>query len=75
MATGAGAYRVQSGMRGAFGKAVSSEALVCVNQKVIIAYVNVKDFESLKVALNRVAMKLPVTCKMIVDKGNDLVQN
>jgi large subunit ribosomal protein L10e len=61
-------------MRGAFGKAVSSEALVRKNQKVITAYVYVKDFESAKVALNRAAMKLPVSCKLVVDKGNDLVQ-
>lgn len=74
MATGAGADRVQSGMRGAFGKAVSSEALVRANQKIITAYVNVKDFESAKIALNRAGMKLPVTCKLVVDKGNDLVQ-
>lgn len=74
MATGAGADRVQSGMRGAFGKAVSSEALVRKNQKIITAYVNVKDFESAKTALNRAAMKLPVTCKIVIDKGHGLVQ-
>ena len=74
MATGAGADRVQSGMRGAFGKAVSSEALVRANQKIITAYVQVKDFEKAKVALNRAAMKLPVTCKLVIDKGQDLVQ-
>ena len=74
MATGAGADRVQSGMRGAFGKAVSSEALVRANQKIITAYVQVKDFEKAKVALNRAAMKLPVTCKLVIDKGHDLVQ-
>lgn len=74
MATGAGADRVQSGMRGAFGKAISSEALVRKDQKIITAYVNAKDFESAKVALNRAAMKLPVTCKLVVDKGQDLVQ-
>ena len=61
-------------MRGAFGKAVSSEALVRANQKIITAYVQVKDFEKAKVALNRAAMKLPVTCKLVIDKGQDLVQ-
>jgi large subunit ribosomal protein L10e len=74
MATGAGADRVQSGMRGAFGKAISSEALVRANQKIITAYVNVKDFEHAKIALKRASMKLPVSCKIEVDKGNDLVQ-
>lgn len=74
MATGAGADRVQSGMRGAFGKAVSSEALVRKDQKVVTAYVNVKDFEHAKVALNRAAMKLPVSCRLTVDKGNEFVQ-
>ncbi len=74
MATGAGADRVQSGMRGAFGKAVSSEALVRANQKIITAYVNAKDFESAKTALTRAGMKLPVSCRVVVDKGQDLVQ-
>ena len=74
MAPGAGADRVQSGMRGAFGKAVSSEALVRANQKIITAYVNAKDFEKAKVALNRAGMKLPVSCRIVVDKGQDLVQ-
>ena len=74
MATGAGADRVQSGMRGAVGKAVSSEALVRKDQKVVTAYVNVKDFEHVKVALNRAAMQLPVSCRLTVDKGNEFVQ-
>ena len=52
MATGAGADRVQSGMRGAFGKAVSSEALVRANQKIITAYVQVKDFEKANILIH-----------------------
>ena len=60
--------------RSAFGKAVSSEALVRANQKIITAYVNAKDFEKAKVALNRAGMKLPVSCRIVVDKGQDLVQ-
>ena len=74
MATGAGADRVQSGMRGAFGKAVSSEALVRANQKIITAYVSADNFPHAKVALKRAAMKLPVSCKLEVEKGSDLVQ-
>ncbi|MCD7782218.1 MAG: 50S ribosomal protein L16 [Methanosphaera sp.] len=74
MATGAGADRVQSGMRGAFGKAVSSEALVRANQKIITAYVTPNNFEHAKVALKRASMKLPVSCKLEVEKGSDLVQ-
>ncbi len=74
MATGAGADRVQSGMRGAFGKAVSSEALVRKNQKIMTAYVDPEHFEDAKVALRRAGMKLPVSFKFTVDKGNDLVQ-
>ena len=73
MATGAGADRVQSGMRGSFGKAVSSEALVRANQKVMTAYVNKKDFEGAKTALKRAAMKLPVSCRIVVEKGEELI--
>lgn len=74
MATGAGADRVQSGMRNAFGKAVSVEAVVKNNQKVMTIEVYPKNFNDAKVALKRAAMKLPVSCRITVDKGADLVK-
>ncbi|WP_409200523.1 50S ribosomal protein L16 [Methanobrevibacter sp. DSM 116169] len=74
MATGAGADRVQSGMRNAFGKPVSVEALVKKGQKVITIQVEKKNFEDARAALKRAAMKLPVTCRIVIDKGEELVK-
>ncbi|KZX17277.1 50S ribosomal protein L16 [Methanobrevibacter cuticularis] len=74
MATGAGADRVQDGMRKAFGKAVSAEAVVKRNQKVISVDTTKKYFFDSKEALRRAAMKLPVSCKIVVEKGEELVK-
>ena len=74
MATGAGADRVQSGMRNAFGKAISVEALVKTNQKVMSIDVNPKNFQDAKTALKRAGMKMPVSCRIVVEKGAELVK-
>ena len=74
MATGAGADRVQSGMRNAFGKPISVEAIVKKDHRVITIDCQEKNFEEAKVALKRAGMKLPVPCKIVVDKGADLVK-
>ena len=74
MATGAGADRVQSGMRNAFGKAISVEALVKTNQKIMSIDVNPKNFQDAKTALKRAGMKMPVSCRIVIEKGADLVK-
>ena len=74
MATGAGADRVQSGMRNAFGKAISVEALVKTNQKIMSIDVNPKNFQDAKTALKRAGMKMPVSCRIVVEKGAELVK-
>jgi large subunit ribosomal protein L10e len=74
MATGAGADRVQDGMRKAFGKPVSSVAMVKKNQKVLSIQTNKKNFIDAKEALRRAAMKFPVPCKVVVDWGEELVK-
>jgi large subunit ribosomal protein L10e len=74
MATGAGADRVQDGMRKAFGKPVSSVALVKANQKVLTIRTNKKNFIDAKDALRRAAMKFPVSCRIIIDEGAELVK-
>ncbi|AXV37330.1 MAG: 50S ribosomal protein L16 [Methanobacteriaceae archaeon] len=74
MATGAGADRVQDGMRKAFGKPVSSVAIVKPNQKVLTIHSNKKNFKDIKEALRRAAMKLPVPCRIVIDKGEELVK-
>ncbi len=48
MATGAGADRVQNGMRKSFGKSISSEAIVKKNQKVLSIDTNKKISKMLK---------------------------
>ncbi|MBZ2164773.1 MULTISPECIES: 50S ribosomal protein L16 [Methanobacterium] len=74
MATGAGADRVQDGMRKAFGKAVSSVAIVKPNQKVLTIYTNKRNFKDAKESLRRAAMKFPVTCRIEVEEGSELVK-
>ena len=74
MATGAGADRVQSGMRNAFGKPISVEAIVKKGQRIITIDVQEKNFEDAKIALKRAGMKLPVPCKIVVDKGEELIK-
>jgi large subunit ribosomal protein L10e len=74
MATGAGADRVQDGMRKAFGKPVSSVALVKANQKVLTIKTNKKNFKDAKEALRRAAMKFPVSCRIVIDVGAELVK-
>ena len=74
MATGAGADRVQSGMRNAFGKPISVEAIVKKDQRIITVDIQPKHFEETKVALKRAGMKLPVPCKVVVDKGAELLK-
>jgi large subunit ribosomal protein L10e len=74
MATGAGADRVQDGMRKAFGKPVSVEAVVKKNQRIITIDTNKKNFLDAKESLRRASMKIPVSCKIIVDKGEELIK-
>jgi len=74
MATGAGADRVQDGMRKAFGKPVSSAALVKKGQKILTVQTNKKNFKNAKEALRRASMKIPVSCRIIIDKGEELLK-
>ncbi|MGB9979037.1 50S ribosomal protein L16 [Methanobacterium sp.] len=74
MATGAGADRVQDGMRKAFGKPVSSVAIVNAGQKVLTIDTNKRNFKDAKEALRRAAMKFPVPCRIVVDKGQELIK-
>ena len=74
MATGAGADRVQSGMRNAFGKPISVEAVVKKDQRIITIDCQERHFEQAKVALKRAGMKMPVPCKIVVDKGAELIK-
>jgi large subunit ribosomal protein L10e len=57
----AGADRLQEGMRGAFGKAVSLAARVQKGQVLMEAFVKKEHLEATKKAMHNAAVKLPIT--------------
>ena len=69
MATGAGADRISSGMRNAFGKAVGTAARIQRNQIVMTLHVNQVNFHDAKKALWKAGLKLPATYRVEVVKG------
>ncbi len=73
-ATGAGADRVSSGMRGAFGKNVGTAARVSAGQKIFTISVNKAAFKSAKDSLRKAGQKLPTPVRIVVDQGMELVQ-
>jgi len=73
LATGAGADRVSSGMRRAFGRAVGTAARVKSGQRILSVGVEEYNFEHAKEALTRARYKLPTPCKVVIDKGEELV--
>ena len=73
LATGAGADRVSSGMRRAFGRAVGTAARVKSGQKMLTVSVDEDKIEEAKEALRRASYKLPTPCKIVIDKGEELV--
>jgi len=62
MLTGAGADRMQTGMKHAFGKVIGSAAQVKKNQKIFTVYANKKDLDSVKEALKMGISRLPCKC-------------
>jgi large subunit ribosomal protein L10e len=73
LATGAGADRVSSGMRRAFGRAVGTAARVKSGQRILTVGVEEYNFEQAQEALRRARYKLPTPCKVVIDKGEELV--
>lgn len=67
MMTGAGADRVQDGMRKAFGKAIGTAARVRAGQRIMSVSVSRKDLWHGREALRRAAMKLPTPCRIVVE--------
>lgn len=64
-ATGAGADRISSGMRAAFGKIVGTAARVTPMQKIFSISVNKKHFDFAKIALRSAGQKLPTSTRII----------
>ncbi len=73
LATGAGADRVSSGMRAAFGKAVGTAARVHPGQPIITLKVPVSAVAAAKEALWSASLKLPTPCYIVVDQGKELL--
>ncbi len=73
LATGAGADRVSSGMRRAFGKTVGTAARLECNQTIYTIYTTPEKVTQVKDALWRASMKLPSPCYISVDRGEEYV--
>jgi len=68
MIFGAHADRLQDGMRRAFGKPIGTAARVEPNQTIITVNVNANGVETAKEALRRGSAKLPIPCRIIIEK-------
>jgi large subunit ribosomal protein L10e len=73
LATGAGADRVSSGMRNAFGKNVGTAARMDSDQAIMTITCGPAHFNLAKEALWKASMKYPVPCYIDVEKGKELV--
>jgi len=71
MIFGAHADRLQDGMRRAFGKPIGTAARVKSNQPVLVVNVNENGLEVAKEALKRGGAKLPVPCRIFIEKIGD----
>lgn len=72
-ATGAGADRVSDGMRQAFGKPVGTAARIPRNGAVFTAYCNPEDAATVKDAFRRAYNKMSPPCRIVVEKGEELL--
>lgn len=68
MIFGAHADRLQDGMRRAFGKPIGTAARVSPNQSIIAVRVNGDGVEVAKEALRRASAKLPIPCRIVIEK-------
>ena len=68
MIFGAHADRLQDGMKKAFGKPVGTAARVSPNQTIMTVKINANGVEVAKEALKRGAAKLPIPCRIIIEK-------
>ncbi len=68
MIFGAHADRLQDGMRRAFGKPIGTAARVEPNQTIITVKVNADGVEVAKEALKRGSAKLPIPCRIVIEK-------
>ena len=69
IATGAGADRISSGMRAAFGNPIGTAARVKPGQGLITLETTVNHIATAKQALKRAAIKFPTPCYIDVEKA------
>lgn len=72
-ATGAGADRVSDGMRQAFGKPVGTAARIGNGDRVFTIWCDVEQAAVAKDALRRAYNKLSPPCRIVVERGEDLL--
>ena len=68
MIFGAHADRLQQGMRRSFGKAIGTAARVEPGQIIITVRVKASAAETAKLSLKRGSAKLPIPCRVVVEK-------
>ncbi len=68
MIFGAHADRLQQGMRRSFGRTVGTAARIEPGQTIITVRVKAKDVEIAKESLKRGTAKLPLTCRIVIEK-------
>lgn len=68
MIFGAHADRLQDGMRRSFGKPIGTAARIEPEQTIITVNVNADGVEVAKEALRRGSAKLPIPCRIVVEK-------
>jgi len=71
MIFGAHADRLQDGMRRAFGKPIGTAARVKTDQSIIVVAVNEDAVEVAKEALKLGQAKLPIPCRITIEKTGD----
>jgi large subunit ribosomal protein L10e len=74
MAVGAGADRISDGMSLAFGRPIGTAARVSAGQKLMTVKVTKEFGRVAKEALRRAMGKLPMPCRLVVEKGQKLLQ-
>jgi large subunit ribosomal protein L10e len=73
LATGAGADRVSSGMRAAFGKAVGTAARVQAGDILMIVRVPITSLTAAKDALWSASIKLPTPTYMHIEQNGEII--
>lgn len=72
-ATGAGADRVSDGMRQAFGKPVGTAARIANGDRIFTIWCGVEQAAVAKDALRRAYNKLSPPCRIVVERGEELL--